>query len=82
MMTMMLCSGLEAGEQEKVERLDNPISEAFHRAGHVVRICQGRVEDEERVLDFCGPKGVIASVPADEFMAASDAEAVAIVARS
>jgi hypothetical protein len=56
-MSMMLCSGLEPAEQEKVERLDGPISAAFIGAGKVVRICQGRTAGDRRFLDFCGPAG-------------------------
>jgi hypothetical protein len=80
--SMMLCAGLEPVEQEKVERLDGAIWETFHRTGYAVRICQGRTDGDNRFLDFCGPKGIAASIPADEFLAASDDEAVNIIARS
>ena len=81
MMTMMLCSGLWPAEQKKVERLDGPISEVFIRAGLAVRLCQGRVDDEVRFLDFRSLEGTVASVSAEEFVAAPDDEAVAMIAR-
>jgi hypothetical protein len=80
--SMILCSGLEPAEQEKVERLDGLISEKFLRAGRAVRICQGRIDGDRRVLDFCGPAGTIASVWASDFLAASDADAVAMITPS
>ena len=76
--SMMLCAGLEPAEQEKVERLDRPISVRFNRAGLVVRICQGSGDSEHRVLNFCDPnRSTVASIPAREFLAASDEDAVA-----
>jgi len=80
--SMILCSGLEPAEQEKVERLDGLISEKFLRAGRAVRICQGRIDGDRRVLDFCGPAGTIASVWASDFRAASNADAVAMITPS
>jgi hypothetical protein len=80
-MSMMLCSGLEPSEQEKVERLDGPIATGFISAGKVVRICQGRTAGGRRLLDFCGPAGTVASVLASDFLAATDEQAVAIVVR-
>lgn len=76
---MMLCSGLEPAEQEKVERLDGPIAGVFIEAGKTVRLCQGRVAHDRRHLDFQGPTGTVASVAADRFMAATDEQAVALV---
>lgn len=79
-MSMIMCSELQPAEQEKVARLDGPISEKFTNAGCVVRVCQGRIDDERRVLDFCGPTGtVVASVDATEFLAASDTDAMAMI---
>ena len=80
--SMILCSGLEPTEQKKVERLGGLISEKLVRAGCAVRICQGRVDGDRRVLDFCGPAGTIASVWASDFLAASDADAVAMITPS
>ena len=82
MMTMMLCSGLEPAEQDKVERLDGPIAGLFIGTGVAVRLCQGRGVGNDRFLEFQGPAGTVASVPADQFMAASDDAAVALVADS
>ena len=81
-MSMMLCAGLEPAEQEKVERLDGPISEKFILAGCDVRICQGRTDRDRRLLDFRGLKGTVASIPANTFLAATDDEAVEMIARS
>ena len=79
-MSMMLCEGLERAEEQKVVRLDGAISEKFIRAGCVGRIfCRGRIDGDRRVLDFCGPAGILASVWASEFLAASDTDAVAMV---
>jgi len=80
--SMILCSGLEPTEREKVERLDGPISTEFFRAGCAVRICQGRIDGDHHVLDFCGPAGTIASVSASDFLAASDPDAVAMITSS
>jgi hypothetical protein len=80
LVTMLLCADVEPAEQAKVERLDGPIAEKFRRAGFAVRICQGEVEGEQRVLRFYGPRGVVASVSADDFLAASDKDAVARIA--
>ena len=75
-MSMMLCRGLEPVEQAKVERLDVPISEKTF-----ARICQARIDGDRRALDFCDLAGtvVMASVWASEFLAASDADAVAMI---
>jgi hypothetical protein len=78
--SMILCSGLEPAERDKIERLDIAISERFANAGFVVRFCQGRNDGEHRVIDFCAPTGTVASVGASEFLAVSDAEAVAMIA--
>src|SRR5438045_2170699 len=72
-----LCMGLETAEQEKVERLDEPISQRFIRAGWVSRICQGSGIGTERVLNFCGPSGAVGTIRAADFLAASDHDAVA-----
>ena len=77
--TMMLCSGLRAAEQEKVERLDGPISQYFITNGLSVRICRSRGETSDRLLEFCGAAGVAASVPAAEFLAATDKDAIALI---
>jgi len=83
-MSRILCWALEPPEQEKVERLDGPIFDRFSTAGHVVRLCRGRVDGDTRVLDFCtDPVGatVITSLSAGEFLTASDAEALAMIGR-
>ena len=79
---MMLCAGLEPAEQEKVERLDGPISERFTRAGLVARICQGSGRGDQRVLNFCGPAGTVGSVRAADFLSATDQDAVAMISLS
>jgi hypothetical protein len=79
-MTILLCSGLEAAEQAKVERLDGPIAGHFMQAGLVARLCQGLVTDGERILEFSGPNGVVGRVPGAVFMAAADQAAVATIA--
>jgi hypothetical protein len=78
--SMLLCAGLEPAEQEKVERLDGPISERLMRAGLNARICQGSGEGGQRVLSFCGPTGTMASISARDFLTASDEDAVAKIA--
>jgi hypothetical protein len=80
--TMMLCEGLKPAEQKKVERLDGPISERFIRVGLVARICQGSGSGLERVLNFCGPSGAVGSIPAADFLASSDHDAVASITLS
>lgn len=80
--SMILCSELEPAELEKVEHLDGPLSEEFNRAGRVVRLCRGRIDGDSRMLDFCrDPLGieVVATVAATEFLAASDADALAMI---
>ncbi|NQT37152.1 MAG: hypothetical protein HQ581_06665 [Planctomycetes bacterium] len=80
--SMILCSELDPAEQEKMEHLDSPISEKFRRAGRVVRLCRGRMDGASRMLDFChDPLGieVVATVQATEFLAASDADALAMI---
>jgi hypothetical protein len=79
--SMMLCVGIEPDEQEKVERLDRPISETLYQAGYEVRICQGRTDGGYRLLNFYGLKEIV-SISAEEFLAASDSEAVDLIARS
>jgi hypothetical protein len=78
--SMLLCAGLEPAEQEKVERLDGPISERLMRAGLNARICQGSGEGGQRVLSFCGPTGTVASISARDFVTALDGDAVAKIA--
>ena len=78
-MTTLLYTGLEPTEQAKVERLDGPIAGLFTQATLVTRICQGRVTDDKRFLDFVGPAGVVGSVSVADFMAASDQAAVATI---
>ena len=80
--SMMLCERLEPAEQEKVERLDAPISARFIRAGLVVRICQGSGSGDQRVLNFCGPSGTVGTVRAVDFLSAADQDAVAMIALS
>ena len=82
-MSMILCSDLEPAEQEKVQRLDWEISENFTRAGHVVRLCRGRVDGDSRMLDFCTglPGTTVIAVPASKFLAASDAKTLVMLSQ-
>jgi hypothetical protein len=80
--TMMLCSGLEPAEQEKVERQDGAISGMFARAGRAVRICQGRGTDDQRTLDFYDSAGIVGSIRAADFLCASDQAAVTAIVLS
>ena len=81
-LSMLLNEGLEAPEQEKVERLDGSISEKFARAGLVARLCRGSGTGQRRLLSFfnditCTVK--VGSVHANGFLTASDNEAVAMI---
>jgi hypothetical protein len=79
--SMILCADLEPTEQEKVERLDGPISERFSRVELNERIvCQGSGEGSRRLLTFRSGTGIVARVAARDFLAASDEEAVAKIA--
>jgi hypothetical protein len=78
--SMMLCWGLERDEQEKLDRLDGPISARFIHAGLVARICQGSGRGDQRIPHFCGPNGIVGSIRASAFLAASDQNAVAMIA--
>ena len=78
--TLLLCSGLEPAEQEKIERLDVPISERFIRAGLVARLCQGSGSGDQRILNFSNPSGIVGSIRAADFLATTDQDAVAMIA--
>ena len=81
-LSMLLNKGLEPLEQKKVERLDVLISEKFTRAGLVARLCRGSGTGQQRVLTFFTDiKGTVkvGSVRANDFLTASDDEAVAII---
>ncbi len=82
--SMVMNRDLEPAEKEKVERLDGAIFSALKEAGYVVRVCQGRtVEDGSRRLEFCGDligQKIVAGVPMDEFLAATDKRVVGLVA--
>lgn len=78
--TMMLNTGLDEVEQDKVERLDGPISSAFIRAGRTDRVfIQGRIDGGRRMIEFRGMSGTLAIVHAADFLAATNEEAVAMV---
>jgi len=77
---MLMYSGLEPAEEEKVERLAGPILDKSIRAGCALRFCDGRIDGDHRVLDFNGPGCTTpVNVLASEFLAASDLDAVAMI---
>lgn len=78
---MLVYSGLEPPEEEKVERVVGLIPAKFFRAGRALRFCDSRIDGDHRVLDFNGP-GCTTSVLASEFFAASDLDAVAMITSS
>jgi hypothetical protein len=78
--SMILCLDLEPAEREKVERLDGKISERFLRAGIGERIfCRGSDDGAQRLLTFLGASGIVSSVSASNFLAASDPDAVEMI---
>ncbi len=81
-LSMLLNQELEPTEQEKVELLDGLISEKFTRAGLVARLCRGSGTDQQRLLTFFSDiEGTVkvGSVRANDFLSASDKEAVAMI---
>lgn len=80
--SMILCTELAPAEQEKIERLDAQIFGIFTAAGLVVRICRGSGSGVDRVLDFCGPAGTVATVRSADFLSASDRDALAMIVSS
>ena len=80
---MLMYSGLEPAEEEKVERVFGLIPAKFFRAGCALRFCDGRIDGDHRVLDFNGPEcTTTVSILASEFFAASDRDAVAMITAS
>jgi hypothetical protein len=77
--TMIICSGLHAVEQEKVERLDGPITHHMLSHGVSARLCHGREDNSDRVLEFSGSGGVVATVNAAEFLGATDSDSIALI---
>ncbi|MFN6399005.1 MAG: hypothetical protein ACK449_03840 [Planctomycetota bacterium] len=77
--TMLLCSDLLAVEQEKVERLDGSIAHHLESQGVSARVCHGRGNNSDRVLEFIGMGGVVATINATDFLAAKDAESIALI---
>ena len=77
--TMLLCSDLLAVEQEKVERLDGPIAHHLESQGVSARLCHGRGNNSDRVLEFSGMGGVVATVNAAEFLGATDSDSIALI---
>lgn len=76
--TMVQCSGLHAAEEEKVERLKELITQRMSSFGVEFRFCSGRVNESDRVLEFFG-NGGLATVKATDFLAAKDAESIALI---
>ena len=72
---------LEQKELDKIKRLNFPISMKFHHAGLFgVRLCQGSGTGQERLLIFGDANHFeVGSVRADDFLAASDGEAVEMI---
>jgi hypothetical protein len=77
--TMLLCSGLQAVEQEKVERLDGLITQYLVSHGVSARLCHGQGDNSDRVLEFSGNDGVVAIVNAAEFLRATDSDSMALI---
>lgn len=77
--TMLLCSDLLAVEQEKVERLDGPIAHLLKSKGVSARVCHGQGNNSDRVLEFRGSGGVVATVNAAEFLGATDSDSIALI---
>jgi hypothetical protein len=82
--TMLLCLGLEQAEQDKVVRLDDPISRKFTQSGINDRIiCKGHGTGDQRALEFTTLSGtVVGRVRASDFLATAEQEAVDAIALS
>lgn len=76
--TMFLCSGFHAAEEEKVERLKEPITQHMSSCGVAFRICSGRGNESNRVLEFFR-NGGLATVKAADFLAATDGDSIALI---
>lgn len=76
--TMFLHYGLHAAEEEKVERLKEPIRQHMSSYGVDYRICSGRGNESVRVLEFSG-NGGLATVEAADFLAATDGDSIALI---
>ena len=76
---MLQCSGLTPTEQNRIESLDNPLSAVFINAGKTVGICEAVDSVGGRVFVFSGAKGIVSTVDASEFLAASDEAAIDMV---
>ena len=80
--TMLLCSGLEPAEQEKVERLDGLIAAHLIQAGSAARLCKASGAGDQRVLEFVGQTGVVGRVRMADFLSAPDQTAIAAITLS
>lgn len=82
--SLLLCSGLTAREEARVGSLEDAILAKFAAYGLSARTCRASTDpDGVRSLDFYGPRGIVASVIADEFLDAdTDGEAVRLIALS
>jgi hypothetical protein len=49
---MTVCLGLTAPERAKFQRLQQAIFDLFGSFGHVVRLCQGTGDDDDRRIEF------------------------------
>ena len=81
-LSMLLTKGLEPVEQKKIELLDPQISQKFQSAGLVARLCQGSGDGQLRLLIFFSDiLGIdkVGSVSANNFLYASEKEAVAMI---
>jgi len=71
--TMILSRGLSPEEKTKLAEVEKLLSEYFAAAGHVIRVCQGVGDNDQRMIQFIpgfiGPPLVV--IPAGEFLAAS-----------
>jgi hypothetical protein len=74
---MILCPTLEPAEQERVDHLAAAISERLPG----VRVCEGVGHGEERLLNFYGLSGLMGTVRVADFLAADDADAIALIMR-
>jgi hypothetical protein len=75
---------LTADEKAKFDRVKDRFSAIFTAAGHVVRVCEGTGEAGRRIIGFLpglvGPP--LVSVPADQFLSASDEELLTALKRT
>ena len=76
MMTLLLTRNLTLVEKEKVVRLDIDLAKIFHNAGKAVRVCEGYMADDVRMIGFVensmsGPPWC-AAMPSQVFITAPD----------